>query len=663
MHDPAHTPAAHTEREDQPSALEIVERLSPGTRARIAARLDRMPGGAHFPGQGGGMEAPAPGGGPVGPPASVEGPHGPVVGFDLETRGKDWRRAGDGFVVLSGYGDRVEDSPEGLVAALRAGQTWVGANVLGFDLPALSKHAGLSLTDVWGRVRDVQLQALQHDPPTSSETTPGPGFKSYSVDALSERLLGEPKDPRGKALAAEYCTTPKCVHKTKCNGWENIPASDERFRAYCADDVDREVRLHHAMPWTPYMEREMRVQTIMAQMTLNGFRVDLDHLNQRIREGEEKKASAVRELADRFGMPTSRTRVLKNGTERVTEFSSPLSTTEGKEWLKGVYSKYGVKRPPLTDKGQLSTAAETLRTLADHPQCPAELHRILSLMGTVTSSRTIFGTIRDHLVGDRVHPDVWPRQASGRWSITEPGLTVMGKRGALASERAVMIADPGESLIAIDLGQIDARVVAAHAQDPNYLNLFAPGEDLHSAIALLFFGDVKYREQGKPITHSSNYGVGRNKLIAMGNDPKVVDAYLQARAENFPRLLEWTEEVRDQGAHGGMLDNGFGRNLRVDREFAYTQAPAQIGQSGTRDMMAECLLDLVKAEPRVMSMLRAVIHDEIVLSVPTTEAEEIGREVVRIFEREWAPPGASIPVPVIADCSKAASNWAACYEK
>jgi DNA polymerase-1 len=540
----------------------------------------------------------------------------------------------------------------------------VGANILGFDLPVLARHHGLGLEETWGRVRDVQLQAMIADPPTSIETTPGPHFKSYSLDAVSERVLGEPKDIRGKALVAEFCTTPRCAHgrSSQCNGWSNIPQSDFRYRAYCVDDQNRAVRIHNALPWTPYMKREMKVQAIMSQITLNGFRVDTDLLCDRIKEGEIRKAEAVLELKERFGMPTERVVHLKTKT-RTEIFKSPLATKEGRAWLEAIFSEHGVKNPPKTDKGALATGAEVLKEISTHPKCPAELKKILDLMGIVTSERTIYGTIRDHLVGDRVHPSIWPRQASGRWSITDPGLTVVGKSGKLSHEREVFLSDPGEVIITIDLGQIDARIVAVHAQDENYLAQFAPGEDLHDNIAIQIFGSKAFRQDAKALGHGANYGMGESRMIKDGHDPIRVRAFFRGREQMFPGLIDWTNQVRKAGEAGELLDNGFGRMLRVHPRFAYTQAPAQIGQGGTRDMLAECLLDLVKAEPRVLSMLRAVVHDEIVLSVPKEEAEEISRFVVRTFERDWAPPGKSIPVRVIADSGKPGKNWADAYAK
>lgn len=569
-----------------------------------------------------------------------------ATGFDLETRGTDWLRWPRGgtrpFVSLAGWGDHVDSSPEALCARLRASGAWVGHHVLGFDVPALTRHAGLSLPALISgmmngthEIRDTELQAMLADPPTSRETAKGPGFKSYSLDAVLERVLNVRKDERGKVLAKKY------------GGWTNIDPNDPDYVQYCAEDVARVEELHSALPWTEYMSREMKVQSIMTQMTVNGFRIDTELLEQRISEGEKRKADAARTLNENWGMPLGS--------------KSPLATSAGKAWLAQTWERFGVKRPPMTEKGSLATSAEKLNEIRFHPKCPAELKTILDLMNTITTSRTIYGTIRDQVINGRVHADIWPRQASGRWSAGF--FTTMGKRGDRVHERAVFLPDEGHELIAVDLGQIDARVVAAHSQDPTYLALFAPGKDIHTEIAIQVFGSAEFRQDAKVQGHGANYGMGRNRMIRDGHDPKKVNAFYDGREKNFPKLISWTNEVREIGESGQLLDNGFGRSLKVERSRAYTQAPAQVGQSGTRDMMAEGLLDLVRKAPEVLSMLRGIVHDEIVLSVPKKDVQEISRLVVDTYEREWAPDGKSLTVPVIADASRPGNNWAECYEK
>jgi hypothetical protein len=125
----------------------------------------------------------------------------------------------------------------------------------------------------------------------------------------------------------------------------------------------------------------------------------------------------------------------------------------------------------------------------------------------------------------------------------------------------------------------------------------------------------------------------------------------------FPRLMEWRDDVRAKGANGELLDNGFGRLMRCDPKWAYTVAPALMGQGGARDITCEVLLRLMDRHPEYRAYLRGWIHDEFVFSVPEDRAEEIGAEIKDAFTWEWRD------VPILCDLSKPGHNWGQCSEK
>lgn len=184
--------------------------------------------------------------------------------------------------------------------------------------------------------------------------------------------------------------------------------------------------------------------------------------------------------------------------------------------------------------------------------------------------------------------------------------------------------------------------------------LFAPGRDAHTEIAVKVFGDAKRRQDSKPIGHGWNYGLGKNKLIKAGHDPATVTTFFDQMQSQFPRLCEWKDEVRAKGASGELLDNGFGRKMRCDRDRAYTQAPALMGQGTARDIVCEALLRL---PDEFRPYLRVMVHDEIVMSVPEEHAEEIGREVKKAFTFEWRN------VPIECDLSRPGRSWGEVSDK
>jgi DNA polymerase-1 len=282
------------------------------------------------------------------------------------------------------------------------------------------------------------------------------------------------------------------------------------------------------------------------------------------------------------------------------------------------------------------------------------LELIVSLVGERTVYQSAYNGRSPAPDGTyRYHPSIAPTQASGRWSVSL--LTVFGKRAGKHVERRVFLPDEGQRVITIDLNQIDARILAGLSQDPGYMAIFQdPNADLHEMVSQAVFGTKDLREAAKAISHGWNYGESVNTMIRNGADPTLALQFDREMRLNYPRLVEWQEEMRAIARSGVYLDNGWGRPMRADPQFAYTQGAALPGQGGTRDALGQGLLNL---DTDLWKYLRVVIHDEVVLSVPTADAEEIGREVVKAFTFDFRG------VPITAGCSRPGQTWADVYEK
>lgn len=566
------------------------------------------------------------------------------VGFDLETAGSSGLfQYGPEFIRLWGAIERDEvdiglDPPD-VISRLNSAPWIYGHGIFNFDLLALCYWFGADWETLSAKAVDTMICSRLDYPPMARDTAGS--VDKYDLDHCAERLGVPGKTNSIRELSRKH------------GGYDKIPLDDPEYHEYLTGDVvSIKAMVDDLLPRaTPYWQREHKLASLAGRMTLNGFRVDLPLLEQRIAEGQGHKREALMELHEKHDLPLGRMVGHGRGKAKVEvfeEFSSPLATLEGKDWLRAIYKKFGVKSPPVTEKGELSTKAETLGKLAESTATPQELREIIGLMGTVTSTRTVYQTVQDHLAKGRVHALISMGQASGRWSVTEPGLTVFGKRGGRWKERDIFIGEPGHVIIACDMAQLDMRAMAGHSQDPNYMAMFAPGRDAHTEIALQVFGDASMRQMAKPVGHGWNYGLGENKLIAGGLNPDVVHTFFEMMKKKFPLLCAWRDHIRAEGAAGHLLDNGFGRKMRCDPSRAYTQAPALMGQGGATDIMKEALIRL---PDELRPYLRVLVHDEIVLSVPEEDADEIGREVERAMTFTWKG------VPILCDLSKPGKSW------
>jgi len=596
----------------------------------------------------------------------------PVV-FDLETA--DAEHLYDhpdprGFVRIAGRttpdGVVVDAGPDAVIEAVLSSRRVIGHNVVHFDLPALARVDGR--VDVLTMTRDRRVldtmitESVLH--PILNDKSAGAVAKAakwFKLDAVCER--------RGIGGKVDEIARLAKLH----GGFDQIPVDDPDYRTYVAGDVGAARMLAAlqaseiaALPQAQqdYLWREHRVHAIAATMGAQGFLVDQELLQRRFWTGYNRKNDLSRALIARYGIPT-----VKADGKRA---ESPAATKGGKEAILAAFASLGVDVDTMerTPKGAIAFGKVPMENLAEayaEHACAEEITALAELVADVNGVRTVYGTALEALRADgRVHPEVATLQASGRWSVRKPGLTVFGKRNGRHVERAVFRAAEGNALFAIDLSQIDARAIAVHSQDHDYLDLFLPGRDAHEIVARMVWGDAvydsdrkRYRQEIKAITHGLPYGMGVPKLAAHAKvSEELARRVVDTMNERFPRLQAWKDEVREEVRAGKPLDNGFGRVMLADPDRAYTQAPALMGQGTARDLMMEALLRLPDFAVR---MLRAQVHDEAVFEVPLVLADQIVPRIEQAFNFEWAPPGASRPVQIVAEAGKLGVSWAECY--
>lgn len=545
-----------------------------------------------------------------------------------------------GYVRLVGTGDITHWWPK----HVQRQTSYVTVNGHLFDFPALDRHCGVPVEETIPFSRDLRVAAFQHDPPTTYQTKSGPGFKSYSMAALTERYLGEStKSDAGKELAKEF------------GGWEHIPVDDPRYSEYLRSDLDNTRRLNEAIPWHPYEEREAWVSAVTARCTLSGFLADVPGLQKRVQSLQDRADDGRVRLAEDYGFP------LTNKAGKIS--SAPQRTKAGKAAFETALTALGfpVGKWPRGADGSLSLSKETMAYAAqtaeqEHPRALGIIEAVQDMNGIRNSAANL---LRNVGPDGRARYTFEPFQSSGRWSC---GLTVL-KKGTEDSEREFLLPDEGHVLVSIDLDQVDIRCVAAHSQDHNLIDILNdPSRDIHQEISDL--AGVS-RKAGKTLDLGWLYGRTVNGLAQTpGMTMETAQRVDSAMRAQFQAVMRWQYEVRERGKAGLLLDNGWGRQLRVEQEKAFTQAPATMGQSTTRELIAEGLLDLARTAPEMLPLLRVLVHDEVVASVPRENAEECARILQRCLSREWAPAGASRPVSFTAGQGKPftfGGTWNALY--
>lgn len=642
-----------------------------------------------------------------------------VLAFDIETASAaELHSYGPGFVRLSGWRTvgradpvRVSTDHRELVDAMWKADAITAHNGINYDLMALAKEGFLTFDqyEVMGRKMFDTLIVARHLDPVAAKGAQangyyrlGPTAGRYGLDGkdtvdfegkreILRRIKGDKYADRMKPGKTEAFGVLDIL-KDAYGGYHLIPTDDPDYVRYLVKDVTAQAGLFVALSGltvdeTPesrrYVRREHYTGIAMGRITLEGARIDADLNLKRWSEGQARLEAGKQMLHEKYGMPL--------------DGKKPHVTNAGKAAFRAAILGTGISESALDENwptgkdGSLLIGKDVLDNFIPlfdktKPEA-AELCRTIKAMN---GERSVYGTIQEHTVAGRVHPYIGPDQSSGRWSMKDPGLTVLGKRGGKAVERAVILADEGEVLVAIDADQVDARVVAAECQDPEYMKLFEPGMDLHSEVAFRVWSSetqhgpdchqsakpgcacgidrkchCEKRDRAKVCGHGFSYGLGARGMAIQNNvHIDVAYEFIRGMTEAFPRLAEWKEEVRQAAGALGfderapandsyrILHTWAGRPVRVERERAYTQATALIGQGGTRDVMAEAILRL---PPYLRRRIRAVIHDEILLSIPKEDAQQCAQSIADAMAFELKG------VQITFGCSRVSESWAGCY--
>lgn len=259
------------------------------------------------------------------------------------------------------------------------------------------------------------------------------------------------------------------------------------------------------------------------------------------------------------------------------------------------------------------------------------------------------------LVGDRAYPCFSVSELTGRISFKQPNLGSLGKDPALG-ERSLVIAEEGHVLFTGDMAQIEARVVAGLCQDPEYMDQFAPGRDVHAEMAERLLGSASHREKAKKLVHGINYGLGKAKL-AEAAQISISDAetFVRSMARQFPIWASWTDEMIQEGRRAGQLTNVFGRTVPVEKTKANTQSVSRLVQSTARDIFFQRIQIMSVVMP--IDSMRLLLHDEVILSVPVDSYAEHAEMTRTCLSAPWRPSPREDWIDLPVHISAPGTSW------
>lgn len=450
--------------------------------------------------------------------------------------------------------------------------------------------------EVQGISDDVLLAAYLLD--SSVKSDPALVYSSFGVDVSSdeEMSLLSSKQPKMTGLMAFQAL--RLADKIK----ENLLSVDA---------------------YKLYSEIEMPLMVVLAKMEIAGFPLHQDVLAAFGKTFTEKKDTLQEEIYALSGEKTN--------------LNSP------KQLADLLYTKMGLKGPK-----DGSTSVEALSELKDENPIIGKIldyRKYAKLLGTYVEG------LVPHIKSDgKIHSYFNQAQTStGRLSSSSPNLQNISVRDEEAKEirKAFYYDDPKISLLSLDYGQIELRIMAALSRCQAYIDVFNSDRDVHTETAKRIFHTEEItplmRRRAKAVNFAIIYGTTVYGLAEqIGGTPKEAEGIIRSFYLSYPEVGEYLNEVIHDAETKGYVTTMFGRRryLREVNDPNYAKreaarraalnAPVQ-GSAADLIKIAMVKIDRYLSQNKLRTTMVLQIHDELIFAVPEEELERVKKDIAEIM--------------------------------
>ncbi|MEK7329619.1 MAG: DNA polymerase, partial [Candidatus Eisenbacteria bacterium] len=299
--------------------------------------------------------------------------------------------------------------------------------------------------------------------------------------------------------------------------------------------------------WALYERLEHPLIPVLVEMERAGVAIDAAQLDR---------------MAARAGEEIARLR-----GELLAMVGGEVNLESGPQVAKVLFETLGLKPGGRTPSGALSTRSEVLEELAPLHAFPA---RLLEYRALTKLKSTYFDTLprvadpRDGRVHTRFDQT---GAATGRLSSSDPNLQNIPMRTAQGRAiRRAFVAPAGALLVGADYSQIELRVMAHLSGDPNLIEAFATGQDVHESTARRIFGvaagplDPALRARAKVVNFGVMYGMGARSLSQqMGIGLAEAQDFIAGYFKVYARVREFLDNTVEEARARGFVQTLLGR--------------------------------------------------------------------------------------------------------
>ncbi len=458
-------------------------------------------------------------------------------------------------------------------------------------------------------------------------------YKTIHID----ELIG----PKGKNQRSMRDLTPTLVYEYACE--------DADITLQLKNKLEQELKQHDCERL--FYDIEMPLMPVLAEMEMNGVCLD---------------TASLAETSKQF---TSRMNEIE---QRIYELAGEqFNIASPKQVGEILFDKLKiVEKAKKTKTGQYVTSEEVLQQLKNKHEIVADIleHRGLKkLIGTYIDALPKLINPRTGHIHTSFNQTI---TATGRLSSSDPNLQNIPIRGEDGKEiRKAFIPEPGCLFFSADYSQIELRVMAHLSQDPQMIEVFREGKDLHAATAANIYKkpieEVTRDERTK--SKRANFGIiygitvfGLAERLDIPRDEAkmLIDGYF----DTFPQVHDYMEKSKEIARQQGYVTTLFGRRRYLPdinsangtvRGFAERNAINAPIQGTAADIIKVAMIHIFqrfKAEG-IKSKMILQVHDELNFSVYPDEKEKVERIVLEEMQNAF-----HMSVPLVAD-SGFGDNW------
>lgn len=355
-------------------------------------------------------------------------------------------------------------------------------------------------------------------------------------------------------------------------------------------------------------------------LEVEGIKIDipyLDVLTDTYLDGMEEIKTAIRDIVGDF-------RSVKG------DLINPNSPKQVKEY----FASKGVR----TDRE--STDEEALKKLLDRNIQTDFCEKLLMWRREAKLYGTYIKGARKRLRNGRLHPTfLLHGTVTGRLACRNPNLQNVPRESSI---RRMFIPEEGNVFVQGDYAQAELRVMATLAQDEYLKGIFNEGRDIHSEVALRFFGPNFTKDQrvrAKAVVFGLSYGREAYSLAEEFKIP-VAEArrYLETFFDAIPSIVDWRRSIEEQvmGSQDDLV-SPFGRRRRFwlitddNKKDVLKEAYAFLPQGTASDI---CLYALCSLRDRLdpADRIRLPVHDSILTECREERAPEVAIIMKEVME-------------------------------